>query len=342
MPVAVNTDRIRQSIQASPPSSNGTGGASTAAPSTSAPLASGGWLSEVLHPIRPLIARALPDQVNPERFIEAKLTELRSIDKVGDCPPAEICRGVMRLAQLGLEPGLAGHVNLYPTWSKARATTELVPRPTYKGVMELARRSGGVRTIRANPVYEGEDFDHFFDDSGEHLLHRPAIESTGQAIAYYAVAYGHDQCIVAAAVLSVAEVERRRSYSRRATSGAWVDHYEAMGRKTAILALGPFLPLTAGQVEVLEGDTLSSAPSIPMGGGPTAADDAGDPSPEPVHPADRPDPPNQPQAPAPTNTAADPETGELTTEPVPPARRGKGRRLPAPAEASADGRGGAP
>jgi len=235
MPVAVNTDRIRQTIQASPPSSVSTAAPSAAAPLASAPLSSGGWLSEALHPIRPLIARALPNQVNPERFIEATLTELRSIDKVADCPPAEICRGVMRLAQLGLEPGVAGHVNLYPTWSKARATTELVPRPTYKGIMELARRSGRVRTIRANPVYDGEDFDHFFDDSGEHLLHRPAIEPSGPAIAYYAVAYGQDQRIVAVAVLSIAEVERRRSYSRRASSGAWVDHYEAMGRKTALL-----------------------------------------------------------------------------------------------------------
>jgi recombination protein RecT len=340
MPVAVNTARIRQSIQASPPSSNG-----TVAPSTSAPLSSGGWLSETLHGIKPLIARALPDQVNPERFIEATLTELRSIDKVADCPPAEICRGVMRLAQLGLEPGLAGHVNLYPTWSKARATTELVPRPTYKGVMELARRSGRVRTIRANPVYDGEDFDHFFDDSGEHLLHRPALEPSGEAIAYYAVAYGHDQCILAAAVLSVAEVERRRSYSRRATSGAWVDHYEAMGRKTAILALGPFLPLTAGQVEVLEGDTSSSATSIPMGWGPTGADDAGDPSLEPVDPADPQDPPDEPEPPA-TSTAADPETGEIATvsdpPPAPPARRSKGRRLPAQARAGADRRQGTP
>jgi hypothetical protein len=36
-----------------------------------------------------------------------------------------------------------------------------------------------------------------------------------------------------------------------------------MAKKTAILALGPFLPLTAGQVEVLEGDTSVSLSSLP-------------------------------------------------------------------------------
>jgi len=268
----------------------------------------------------------------------------RIAHKVGDCPPSEICRRVMRLAQLGLEPGPAQHVNLYPTWSKARATTELLPRPTYRGVMELARRSGMVRTIRANPVYSGEDFDHFFDDSGEHLLHRPTLEPTDDPIAFYAVAYGHEKSIVAVVVLSIAEIERRRSFSRRAHSGAWVDHYEAMATKTAILALGPFLPLTAGQVEVLEGDTSS-----PLGSYPPPVAPLLDPQTPTVKTVETvatsatgsDDPlviPGRSQAPSATSNGSNPGTGTPTTIPdvipdvVPevvrrsPAGQGKGRR----------------
>jgi recombination protein RecT len=221
----------------------------------------------VVDPIRPLIARALPDNLNPERFVEAVCTELRSLppeSAIKECPEAEVRRGIMRLALLGLEPGPAEHVVLYPTWSSRKKTTELVPRATYKGVMELARRSGKVRTIRANALHAEEEFRHWFDDAGEHLYHEPVLEPQGDPVAYYAVAYGTDGGILAAAVLSLDEIERRRSYSKRSQSGAWVEHWDAMARKTAILALGLFLPLTPQQVEVLEGDSSSGSIPVPM------------------------------------------------------------------------------
>jgi recombination protein RecT len=256
MPNAVDTARIRDQMtgaaQAPPGTDTNGNGHGSEQPVT--------WLSGVVDPIRPLIARALPDNLNPERFVEAVCTELRSLppeSAIKECPEAEVRRGIMRLALLGLEPGPAEHVVLYPIWSSRKKTTELVPRATYKGVMELARRSGKVRAIRANAVYSDEEFDYFFDDRGEHLFHRPLPEPQGELQSFYAVAFATEGGITAAVVLSLAEIDRRRSYSRRADSGAWKDHYDAMARKTAILALGPFLPLTPQQVEVLEGGPAS-------------------------------------------------------------------------------------
>ncbi len=262
MPSTVDTTRIRDQVasaaQTSPGADTDANGHGSSQPAT--------WLSGVVDPIRPLIARALPDNLNPERFVEAVCTELRSLppeNAIKDCPEAEVRRGIMRLALLGLEPGPAEHVVLYPTWSSRKKTTELVPRATYKGVMELARRSGKVRSIRANAVYSDEEFDYFFDDAGEHLFHRPLPEPQGELRSFYAVAFATEGGITAAVVLSLAEIDRRRSYSRRADSGAWKEHYDAMARKTAILALGPFLPLTPQQVEVLErGASGDPAPGI--------------------------------------------------------------------------------
>lgn len=120
-----------------------------------------------------------------------------------------------------------------------------------------------MRSIRANAVYSDEEFDYFFDDAGEHLFHRPLPEPQGELRSFYAVAFATEGGITAAVVLSLAEIDRRRSYSRRADSGAWKEHYDAMARKTAILALGPFLPLTPQQVEVLErGASGDPAPGI--------------------------------------------------------------------------------
>lgn len=137
MPSTVDTTRIRDQVasaaQTSPGADTDANGHGSSQPAT--------WLSGVVDPIRPLIARALPDNLNPERFVEAVCTELRSLppeNAIKDCPEAEVRRGIMRLALLGLEPGPAEHVVLYPTWSSRKKTTELVPRATYKGVMELA------------------------------------------------------------------------------------------------------------------------------------------------------------------------------------------------------------
>jgi recombination protein RecT len=259
MPNAVDTARIREQMEGA--SHDGQNAKSDGATSTASQPS--GWLAGVVDPIRPLVARALPENLNAERFVEAIFTELRSLPEesgIRDCPEAEIRRGIMRLALLGLEPGPAEHVVLYPTWSGRKKTTELVPRATYKGIVELARRSGRVRTIRANAVHADEEFRHFFDDEGEHLFHEPVLDPKSELVAYYAVAYGTDGKLLAAVVLSPSEIERRRSYSKRAETGAWREHHDAMARKTAILALGPFLPLTPQQVEVLEGGT-SADPS---------------------------------------------------------------------------------
>jgi len=205
----------------------------------------------LIDPIRSDIARALPERVNPERFIEAVLIELRSID-LADVTPKEIRRGVMRLAHLGLEPGLAQLVNFYPQKNKARQCTELVPRPTYRGVIELARRSGEVRTVIAKVIYAEERFEMWTDDAGEHVRHNQVLAPQTPMIGAYAYATGNDGHLIALVALSIDDIEKRRAYSRRANAGAWVDHYEAMARKTAILALAPFLPLSPEQAAVFE------------------------------------------------------------------------------------------
>ena len=239
-------------------------------------------MAGLLDPIRSDIARALPKRVDSERFIEAALIELRSLD-LSDISSKEIRRGVMRLAHLGLEPGLAQLVNLFPQKNKARQCTELVPRPTYRGVIELARRSGEVRTVIAKVIYAEEQFETWVDDAGEHLKHRPVLAPQSPMIGAYAYATGNDGRLLAMVTLSVADIEARRAYSRRANAGAWVEHYEAMARKTAILALAPFLPLSPEQAGIFEAPDASPVFEAP-GAGDGAPDmpQATSPAPEPA------------------------------------------------------------
>ncbi len=239
-------------------------------------------MAGLLDPIRADIARALPRRADPERFIEAVLIELRSLD-LGDITPMEIRRVVMRLAHLGLEPGLAQLVNLYPQKNRARQCTELVPRPTYRGVIELARRSGEVCTVIAKIIYAEEQFETWVDDAGEHLKHRPVLAPQSPMIGAYAYATGNDGRLLALVTLSIADIEARRAYSRRANAGAWVEHREAMARKTAILALAPFLPLSPEQTGIVEAPDASPVFEAPVAGdGAPDMPQATSPAPEPA------------------------------------------------------------
>ncbi|MHB8295577.1 MAG: recombinase RecT [Acidimicrobiales bacterium] len=208
-------------------------------------------LAGVLDPIASDIARALPERVDAQRFTEAVLIALRSIDIAG-VEPSEIRRGVTRLAHLGLELGLGQLVNLYVQKNKVGGCMELAPRPTYRGVIELARRSGDVRSVVASVIYEEEKFETWADERGQHIVHRPALDPQSPMIGAYAFATGNDGHLITVVTLSKAEIERRRAYSRRANAGPWVDHYDAMARKTAILALVPFLPLSPARNGVIE------------------------------------------------------------------------------------------
>ena len=259
--------------------------ATTPAPTpTPAPAPAKRTMAGLLDPIRSDIARALPKRVDSERFIEAVLIELRSLD-LSDISPMEIRRGVMRLAHLGLEPGLAQLVNLYPQKNRSRQCTELVPRPTYRGVIELARRSGEVRTVIAKVIYAEEQFEMWTDDAGEHLKHRPVLAPQTPLIGAYAYATGNDGNLIALVALSIDDIEARRAYSRRANAGAWVEHYEAMARKTAILALAPFLPLSPEQAGVFEAPDASPVFESPViGDGVAGVAQATSPAPEPASP----------------------------------------------------------
>jgi recombinational DNA repair protein RecT len=106
--------------------------------------------------------------------------------------------------------------------------------------------------VIAKVIYAEEQFETWVDDAGEHLKHRPVLAPQSPMIGAYAYATGNDGRLLAMVALSIADIEARRAYSRRANAGAWVEHYEAMARKTAILALAPFLPLSPEQAGIFE------------------------------------------------------------------------------------------
>lgn len=147
----------------------------------------------------------------------------------------------MQASQLGLEPdGVLGQAYLVPYRNRGQLEAQF--QVGYRGYISLAMRSGQVKSISAEVVYEGDKFDYSFG-TDQYLKHRPALKGRGEPVGVYAIAAldggGH-----VFRVLSVDDVEGVRACSRAKDDGPWVTHWNEMARKTAVRALAKYLPMS--------------------------------------------------------------------------------------------------
>lgn len=222
--------------------------------------------------VRSLIARqqseieaALPGTgVTPERFARIVLTEIRKATKrdgtnpLLEASPASLLGAVMVFAQLGLEPGPLGHAYLVP-YGK-----EITPIIGYRGIVELARRSGQVTSLVARTVHEGDEFD-FGYGLDEYVHHKPALKDRGDAYAYYGVAKFKDGGHTVL-VMSKEDVERHRNrYAKgwKREDSPWETEFDSMAQKTVIRQMAKWLPMTSEMAHALTLD--EKPPPIKLG-----------------------------------------------------------------------------
>jgi recombination protein RecT len=189
------------------------------------------------------IGRALPGSMNPDRFARILVTECKANPQLMRCEPMSMLAAVMRAAQLGLEPGPLGHVYLVPFRNGKTGRTDVQFILGYKGIVTLARRSGSIKDLYAEVVYDGDDFDY---ELGLHrdLRHRRTERSDRTKVTHaYAVAHFVEGGAVFE-VLDRHEIDGRRGRSKASASGPWVSDFDAMAKKSAVRALAKWLPLT--------------------------------------------------------------------------------------------------
>lgn len=218
--------------------------------------AGGAVVSQFFEANRATISAVLPKHMTPERIMKLALGAIRATPKLMECTTESLFGAVVLASQLGLEPNTPlGHCYLIPF--KNGKITEVQFIPGFKGLIDLARRSGHIKSISAHAVYSGDEFE-FEYGLNERLSHRPSIAGDrGHIIAFYAVAQfkdgGHQF-----EVMSKAEVDAimRRTPSR-GEYGPWKDYYKEMGRKTAVRRLAKYLPMSIEVASAIHLDNLA-------------------------------------------------------------------------------------
>lgn len=203
------------------------------------------------------IKAALPKHMTPDRMSRIALTEARRNPKLFECSPVSLLGAIIQASQLGLEPGI--HSHLVPFYNKHTGHREVQMIPDYRGLMDIARRSGDVATISAHEVYANDLFE-FEYGTDEHIRHIPTRKQRGELIGAYAIARFKDSNILPQfQFMSTDEIEAIRARSKAGDSGPWTTDYAAMCKKTVIRQLCKFLPVSIELQQAVNMDELADA-----------------------------------------------------------------------------------
>lgn len=192
------------------------------------------------------MALAMPKSMTPDRLTRIVMTECRKTPALLKCAPESFYGAVLQCAALGLEPGSAlGHCYLLPFGNgkdkQGRPNAQLIIG--YRGMIDLARRSGQIVSLQAYCVHEQDTFNYKLglDPDIEHI---PAsVADRGKVTHVYAVAKLKGGG-VQFEVMSRAEIEKVRASSKAGNSGPWSSHWDEMAKKG--LALDTRIPTPDG------------------------------------------------------------------------------------------------
>lgn len=221
-----------------------------AKPKTKAPIIVQQVLSDQF---KKQLALAVPKHLNADRIARIAATEVRKNKALLNTEPTSFLGSVMQAAQLGLEPGSAlGQAYLVPYGNQCQLIIG------YKGMIDLARRSGQVLSLNAYAVREGDDFSFQLGLKPD-IHHVPSLEADRikKPITYvYAVAtlqgggYQFE-------VMSRAEVEAVRAKAK--SKNIWNTYFEEMAKKTVIRRLFKYLPVSIEALEITNADAKREA-----------------------------------------------------------------------------------
>ncbi len=261
-------------------------------------------MGDLLKRMHTQIEKALPSVITPERFTRIALTAYSRNEKLQECTAESFLGSMMQAAQLGVEPNTPlGQAYLIPYRNKGGMEVQF--QLGYRGMIDLAYRSGEVQNIQAHEVYENDTFEYELGLEPK-LRHIPSLKDRGNVILYYAV-FKLTNGGVGFEVMSKEDVEAfAKKKSKTYGTGPWQSDFDAMAKKTLVKRLLKFAPLKSDFVRAVTADeTIKSGISENMADLPdeTVTIDA-----ETTTPTENAD---YEEIPMPGDLYTDPETGEV-------------------------------
>jgi recombination protein RecT len=201
------------------------------------------------------LKQAVPRHLSPERMLRVLALAVNKTPKLQEANMMGLLAAMLGLASLGLEPNTPlGHAFLIPFNNRRAQRVDVQVVIGYPGLIDLARRSGELKAIHADVVYQGDEFE-FMYGTEQYLRHRPAAHRSDKPLYAYAVAHLRDGG-VAFEVMAWSEVMAIRNgsqgYLRDKENSPWAKHEAEMAKKTAVRRLIKWLPRSVEMANAAE------------------------------------------------------------------------------------------
>ncbi len=184
------------------------------------------------------LQKVLPKHLTLERLLKVALYCIDKTPKLQECSPQSLVACIKQCAELGLEPG--GALGLAYLVPYGQACTLIIG---YRGLIELARRSGKLSQIEAHVIHANDDFKVEFGLEPV-LRHIPKLDGPeGAPKAVYCVARMADGS-KHVEVMTWEAVQKIKGRSKSSGSGPWLTDEEEMARKTVVRRAAKYLPLS--------------------------------------------------------------------------------------------------
>ena len=186
---------------------------------------------------RDALLRSCPTGFNLDRMTRTLINAISTTPQLAKCSPASIFLSSIKAFTLGLEPnGALSEGYLVPFWNSKKGQNEAQFMPSYRGLQNLARRSGEISNIYSKAVYEKDIFE-VEEGTERKIIHKPDYtKNRGMAVCYYAV-FVLKTGEVDFEVMSIDEINAIRARSKSADTGPWVTDYDEMAKKTVMKRL---------------------------------------------------------------------------------------------------------
>lgn len=201
------------------------------------------------------IKKALPSVMTPERFTRIVLSAISTTPLLAQTTPNSFLGAMMTAAQLGLEPNTPlGQAYLIPFKNNKKGVFECQFQIGYKGMIDLAYRSGEISSIQAHVVYENDKFNYAFGLEPK-LEHIPASTGERGAPTYVYAVFRTKDGGFGFEVMSMAEVRNHaQKFSKSYSSGPWQTNPEEMAKKTVLKKALKYAPMKSDFARELSQD----------------------------------------------------------------------------------------
>lgn len=197
----------------------------------------------------PELKKMLPDHIKPEQFVRVVKTLANKNPDLLACDRHSLWIACMDCCRDGLLPD-GQEAAIVPYKDKATYI------PMWQGLIKRFRNSGQFKTFSVGIVREGDEWDHWLDEHGEHFRYRRGDQHSDQRAI---------RCVFATATTkdggvfivdpTLDQINKRKNMSRAKRDDApWKVWPEEMMKKTAVRMLAPLLPKSSDIVAMLQRD----------------------------------------------------------------------------------------